>query len=343
MPPHRAHGHPDLDIYMAYNFFRLAAILQGILGRVRDGTAANAKAADMARQVRPLAETAWRFAERAGHERHQDRAGAGWRQRQGLAHIPMLEVFDEMGLKPAVIAGCSMGSLIAAGYAGGLSAKEIRERAETLLANRLGALRYALGSGNPLNLLALKGFASLHLQGETIARLALPATIPALIEEMPIPLKIIATDFDAMEEKVIETGPVIKAVAASIAIPGVILGPQYDGHAFVDGGITNPVPFNHVREGCDIVVAVDVTGRPRPGNGGARRNMDLATGSMLIMFHQIASLRRALSPPDIYICPALQDFSAGDFFRVQEFFAASAQAKDQLKYELEKRIAATTE
>ncbi len=254
---------------------------------------------------------------------------------RGLAHIPMLEVFDEMGLKPAVIAGCSMGSLIAAGYAGGLSAKEIRERAETLLANRLGALRYALGSGNPLNLLALKGFASLHLQGETIARLALPATIPALIEEMPIPLKIIATDFDAMEEKVIETGPVIKAVAASIAIPGVILGPQYDGHAFVDGGITNPVPFNHVREGCDIVVAVDVTGRPRPGNGGARRNMDLATGSMLIMFHQIASLRRALSPPDIYICPALQDFSAGDFFRVQEFFAASAQAKDQLKYELE--------
>lgn len=58
-------GIPGLDVYMAYNFFRLAAILQGILGRVRDGTAANAEAAAMARQVRPLAETAWRFAERA--------------------------------------------------------------------------------------------------------------------------------------------------------------------------------------------------------------------------------------------------------------------------------------
>jgi aminoglycoside phosphotransferase (APT) family kinase protein len=57
---------PDLDIYMAYNFFRLAAILQGILGRVRDGTAANADAAAMARQVRPLAETAWAFARKAG-------------------------------------------------------------------------------------------------------------------------------------------------------------------------------------------------------------------------------------------------------------------------------------
>ncbi len=57
---------PDLPVYMAYNFFRLAAILQGILGRVRDGTAANAEAAAMARQVRPLAETGWRFAREAG-------------------------------------------------------------------------------------------------------------------------------------------------------------------------------------------------------------------------------------------------------------------------------------
>lgn len=59
-------GIPELSIYMAYNFFRLAAILQGILGRVRDGTAANAEAAAMARQVKPLAETAWRFARKAG-------------------------------------------------------------------------------------------------------------------------------------------------------------------------------------------------------------------------------------------------------------------------------------
>lgn len=59
-------GIPDLPVYMAYNFFRLAAILQGILGRVRDGTAANAEASAMARQVRPLAETAWAFARKAG-------------------------------------------------------------------------------------------------------------------------------------------------------------------------------------------------------------------------------------------------------------------------------------
>jgi aminoglycoside phosphotransferase (APT) family kinase protein len=57
---------PQLDLYLAYNFFRLAAITQGIVGRARDGTAANPNAAVMSRAVRPLAETAWRFACRAG-------------------------------------------------------------------------------------------------------------------------------------------------------------------------------------------------------------------------------------------------------------------------------------
>ncbi len=57
---------PNLNFYLAYNFFRLAAILQGILGRVRDGTAANAEAAAMAQNVVPLARTAWAFARKAG-------------------------------------------------------------------------------------------------------------------------------------------------------------------------------------------------------------------------------------------------------------------------------------
>ncbi len=59
-------GLPDLDFYFAYNFFRLAGIIQGIVGRVRDGTASNAHAAEMAERVAPLAQAAWSFAERAG-------------------------------------------------------------------------------------------------------------------------------------------------------------------------------------------------------------------------------------------------------------------------------------
>jgi NTE family protein len=261
---------------------------------------------------------------------------------RGLAHIPMLEVFDELGIKPKVIAGCSIGALMGAAYAGGMSAAEIRAHAEMLLANRIGAMRYAFGEKrvNPFDLLALKGLASLHLDGETLAGIALPDTLPTLIEDMAIPFKVIATDFDLMEERVIEAGPVLKAVGASIAIPGVILGPQFDGHAYVDGCISNPVPFDHVRDGVDIVVAVDVTGRPRAANGANRSNIELAVGSLLILFHQVAGLRRTISPPDIYIQPANDSISGGDFFRVREVMEQAAPAKDQLKRELEKRIAA---
>jgi NTE family protein len=261
---------------------------------------------------------------------------------RGLAHIPMLEVFDELGIRPKVIAGCSIGALVGAAYAGGMSAKEIRARAEMLLANRIGAMRYAFGEKgvSPFDLLALKGLASLHLDGETLVGIALPDTLPKLIEDLVIPFKVIATDFDSMEERVIEAGPLVKAVGASIAIPGVILGPQFDGHAYVDGCITNPVPFDHVRDGVDIVVAVDVTGRPRAANGANRSNVELAVGSLLILFHQVAGLRRAISPPDIYVRPAIDSFWGGDFFRVKEVMEQAGTAKDQLKRELEKRLAA---
>ena len=259
---------------------------------------------------------------------------------RGLAHIPMLEVFDELGIKPKVIAGCSIGALVGAAYAGGMSAAEIRARAEMLLANRIGAMRYAFGEKrvSPFDLLALKGLASMHVDGETLVGIALPDTLPKLIEELTIPFKVIATDFDSMEERVIESGPLLKAVGASIAIPGVILGPLFDGHAYVDGCITNPVPFDHVREGMDIVVAVDVTGRPRAANGTNRSNIELAVGSLLILFHQVAGLRRTISPPDIYIRPAIDAFSGGDFFRIREVLEQAGTAKDQLKRELEKRI-----
>ena len=260
---------------------------------------------------------------------------------RGLAHIPMLEVFDELGLKPSIIAGSSIGALIGAGYAGGMTAREIRERAEMLLANRLGAMRYIFGARKTRlsDLLALRGLASLHVQGEKLVDLALPDHLPVNIEDMPITFKVVTTNYDLMTEHVFESGPMLRAVAASIAIPGVILGPVIDGHIHVDGGITNPLPFDHARQGMDIVIAIDVTGRPRKPAGKHHSNMELAIGSLLIMFRQVANLKRAISPPDIYV-ESLTDFSAGDFFKLPELLKAAEPAKDQLKRELEKQIMA---
>jgi NTE family protein len=262
---------------------------------------------------------------------------------RGLAHIPMLEVFDDLGLKPAVIAGCSMGALVAACYAGGMSGKDLREHASQLLSNRIEFAKYVFGSRKTriADLLSLKSFSALHLSGEKLADLALPDFLPKTIENTVIPLKLITADFELMEEVVLTSGSLVTGVGASIAIPGLITAPKINGRVHVDGGIVNPVPFDKVRDGMDIVVAIDVTGKPKPIGNGHASNMDLAIGSLLIMFNQLAETRRALSPPDIYIKPNVEQFGAGDFFRLRELLAAAEPAQEQLKRLLDKQVNAT--
>jgi NTE family protein len=262
---------------------------------------------------------------------------------RGLAHIPMLEVFDELGLKPSIIAGSSMGALVGAAYACGMTAKDMRIQAEKILGNRMGAARYVFGTrGSRIgDIFSLQGLLSLHLHGEKLVELAMPDFLPKNIEDATIPLRIITTDFERMEERVLSAGNMVQAIAASIAIPGVIVGPRIEGHIHVDGGVTNPVPFNHVRSGMDIVVAIDVTGKPRALARKHPTNMELAVGSILIMFNQMAELRRAASPPDIYIRPEVESFGSREFFKPREIFEAASLSKDKLKRSLELRLNST--
>ncbi len=257
---------------------------------------------------------------------------------RGLAHIPMLEVFDELGIKPSMIVGCSMGALVGAGYAGGMSGRELREHAIRLLSNKVDLARHVFGAKQARlgDIFSMKGLLSLQLDGQKVTDIVLPDHLPPLIEDQKIPLKIIATDFERMEEVVLEKGSVVAAVGASIAIPGLIAAPRINGRIHVDGGMKNPVPFNHVK--ADVVVAIDVTGRPRPIVDKQPSNLELAVGSLLIMFHELADLRRAQSPPDIYIEPQIDGFSSGDFFKVKEIFAAAEPSKDKLKRALELRM-----
>ena len=261
---------------------------------------------------------------------------------RGLAHIPLLEVFEELGLTPSVIAGCSIGALVGAGYASGLSALEIGEHARRVLGNRMAAARYIFGDKRTklTELVKLKNLASLQIDGEKLVSVALPDGVAQRIEDTRIPFKVVTTDFEARAERVITSGSTATAVAASIAIPGLILGPRIDGRIHVDGGITNPVPSDHVRADCDIVVAIDVTGRPQLSARKHPGNLELAIGSMMIMFHQIAMLRQAQSPADIYIEPDLTGLSAAEFFRVEDMMAAGRKSKDTLKRALELRLGA---
>ena len=128
---------------------------------------------------------------------------------RGLAHIPILEAFDELGIRPAVIAGCSMGALVGAAYASGIPARELRAHAQRMLVNRIVAMRYVFGAKRSRlgDLLSLKGLSSVHIQGEKLVSLAFPEGVAKNIEDTLIPFKVITTDFERLEERVITEGP----------------------------------------------------------------------------------------------------------------------------------------
>ncbi len=261
--------------------------------------------------------------------------GLGAGAARGLAHITILEAFDDLGVKPSLIVGTSIGALIGGSYASGLDARTIRAHAEAVLGKRVSAARRVLApdNGSIFRLINFNPLAAPLLDGLQLIRLALPATVARRIEDTVIPFKVIATDFFGHCEVEVTTGNMEQAIAASIAIPGVIAGPQVQGRQLVDGGCVNPVPFDRAREGMDIVIGIDVIGSPMPR---PRRpsSLELLTGALQIQQKQISALRRAVNPPDIYIEPEVDRFRVHEFFRLRDILKAAEPARERLKRSL---------
>src|SRR4029078_8143864 len=134
------------------------------------------------------------------------------------------------------------------------------DHARCILANRVQAAKYLFGvKGARLrDLLQRKSFTSLLIDGEQLTSFIFPDGVAKLVEDAEIPLKIVTTDFAERREHVISSGPMCRAVAASIALPVLISAPTIDGRLYVDGGITKPGLVNHVQSESDFVVAIDV-------------------------------------------------------------------------------------
>jgi NTE family protein len=259
--------------------------------------------------------------------------GLGAGAARGLAHITVLEAFDDLGIKPSLIVGTSIGALIGGSYAAGLDARAIRDHAEAVLGKRVSAARRVLArdKGSIFRLINFNPLAAPLIDGLQLARFALPPAVARQnIEDTVIPFKVIATDFFGHCEVEVTSGIMEHAIAASIAIPGVIAGPHVNGRPLVDGGCVNPVPFDRAREGMDIVIGVDVIGSPMPR---PRRpsSFELLTGALQIQQKQISALRRAVNPPDIYIEPEVDRFRVHEFFRLRDILKAAEPARERLK------------
>jgi NTE family protein len=261
---------------------------------------------------------------------------------RGLAHILMLEAFDELGLKPKVIAGTSIGALFGAAYASGLSARLIKAHTEEVLSQRLGLTRYLLSARSEpvqrfLNILPIR---SSLLKPELLLDLMLPSKVARDFAHLAMPLKIVATDFYAQEQIVLDTGDLRSAVAASMALPALFTPVSRDGRVLMDGGLVNPLPFDVLKGDADVTVAIDVSGASLgPGNRVQPTAFSALVSSSQILQRSIVREKLKAQQPDIYIDVEVDEFHVLEFHRFKQVMTAAGLAKEQLKRQLERVLA----
>jgi len=256
---------------------------------------------------------------------------------RGLAHIHVLETLDELGIRPVAISGTSIGSILGALYASGLSGKEIRDLVDRLLLRKIEKFSDVFTCGDFFKSVGLIDPAfqkGALLKSERFVRFLSESMDCTTFEELQIPLSISTTDYCSGAEVVFCSGDLLSAVRASMAIPGVFSPVERDGKLLVDGGLVNPLPYNLLRKKCDLIIAVDVSGsleRPlkKPDF------FDATLGSFDIVQSSLIAEQLRRDPPDIYLKPDLRGIRILEFNKADQIFE---QAKP-IRQELDERLA----
>ncbi len=258
---------------------------------------------------------------------------------RGLAHIHVVEAFDELGIIPTEIAGSSIGAIIGAAMASGMSGKEIREHAISVLANRAQVMN-RLWQLRPKTIAGVLsgGFRLTQFDVERILAAFMPAAVPKNFEALKIPLKVTATDFYGQSEVVFSTGDLFSAVAASAAIPALFRPVTRDGRILIDGGIYNPVPFDLLDGKADFVVAIDVVGGPEGDPGRMPGSIDAMLGASQLMMQSIVSMKLKAHQPAIFLRPQVNRFRVMDFLKINTVLRETISIKDELKRAMEAAI-----
>ncbi len=252
---------------------------------------------------------------------------------KGLAHIPMLEALDEFGIRPHRVAGTSIGAIIGALYAGGLSGTRVRALVEQFLVDRSESDRKLFALPRSLRWLdfidpALASGGLLD-SSDFIAFLG-EAITARRFRDLEIPLKVVAAELWSGAPVVLDSGPLLSAVQASMAVPGVFPPVERDGLKLVDGGVANPLPFDLLSGECDLVIAIDVSGDHQPEDGEELSSMGAVFHSFQIMSQNILAEKLRYRQPDIYIKPDLMNVRMLEFYKAHEVFDGALPAKQRL-------------
>ena len=245
---------------------------------------------------------------------------------KGIAHIAFLKELDEMGIRPSVIAGTSMGALLGALYGSGVSAEEM----ETCIKS--------------MGLKQMRDFIDIDLsrnsgglvKGDKVMKFYEGLAKKKNFSSLRMPLKIIATDLWRQEEVVFSKGNVADAVRASISIPGIFNPVILQNRTLVDGGLVNPLPCGHAKRHCDVLMAINVLGRDTKQRSAKPNIFESISISLDIMQKAITQNRLENYKPDIYLAPHLGKVNMLQFYKAKEILKNMEPMAATLRKQLEK-------
>jgi len=216
---------------------------------------------------------------------------------RGFAHVGVIQVLEEAGIRPALVTGTSAGSMVAALYASGKNGAQLQYIAETM--------EEATIADWTLQVLTRGA-----LRGEALAKYVNAQVGQKPIEAMPMPLGIVATDLNSGNDIVFQRGDTGTAVRASSAVPAIFQPVKIGNHEYVDGGLVSPVPVRAAKKmGAEFIIAVDISSPPEAAS--ASGTLDILLQTFTIMGKSINSLE--LQGADVVIRPQLLGISSADF------------------------------
>ena len=241
---------------------------------------------------------------------------------RGFAHIGVIQALEDSGIRPDLVVGTSAGSLVAALYASGLHSPELIRLADAM--DEASITDWAF-PGRGL------------IRGEALAKFVREHTGGRNIEQMALPLGIVATDLDSGAPILFQRGDAGLAVRASSAVPAVFQPVKIGTREYVDGGLVSPVPVRFARQmGAEVVIAVDISAVPEGNATGDPLRMLLQTFAIMGRSINQFELREA----DVVLRPRLPGVSGADFAARKRIIQAGREAALAALPDLRAKVAA---
>jgi len=260
---------------------------------------------------------------------------------RGIAYLLMIEALDELGVKPSIISGSSIGAVVGAFYAAGFSAKEMKGILNQLINPKSDSVFDFLLKSDIVKMFTMfdpQFIRSGFIKGEKFQNYMKSHLQVSRFEELKIPLKIVATDYWKKEAVIFEKGDLIQPIKASYSLPGLFTPVKIKNKILIDGGAVNPLPFDLIMDKCDITIAIDVTAFKAQNESEIPPTFDSVFTTYQTMQNSIIKERLKFLRPDIYIRPEIFDVRVFDFVKADLIFKQAQPAKEDLKRQLDKLL-----